>query len=81
MVQIHLNLLDYMPRFQKENGVYYAPPEICRILKLIKESKIKNFIRSKTWYSIGKTNNYEKNDFIVSVVNEDRYDTLYFILI
>ena len=29
-------LLDYMPRFQKENGVYYSPPEICRILKLIK---------------------------------------------
>ena len=71
-------LLDYMPRFQKENGVYYAPPEICRILKLIKGNpKLKILYDPKLEYSIGKTNNYEKNDFIVSVVNEERYDTLY----
>ena len=71
-------LLDYMPRFQKENGVYYAPPEICRILKLIKGNpKLKILYDPKLEYSIGRTNNYEKNDFIVSVVNEERYDTLY----
>jgi GH15 family glucan-1,4-alpha-glucosidase len=71
-------LLDYMPRFQKENGVYYAPPEICRILKLIKGNpKLKILYDPKLEYSIGKTNNYEKKDFIVSVVNEERYDTLY----
>ena len=71
-------LLDYMPRFQKENGVYYAPPEICRILKLVKGNpKLKVLYDPKLVYSIGRTNNYEKNDFIVSVVNEERYDTLY----
>jgi len=71
-------LLDYMPRFQKENGVYYAPPEICRILKLVKGSpKLKVLYDPRLVYSIGRTNNYEKNDFIVSVVNEERYDTLY----
>lgn len=71
-------LLDYMPRFQKENGVYYAPPEICRILKLVKGNpKLKVLYDPRLVYSIGRTNNYEKNDFIVSVVNEERYDTLY----
>ena len=71
-------LLDYMPRFQKENGVYFAPPEICRILKLVKGNpKLKVLYDPKLVYSIGRTNNYEKNDFIVSVVNEERYDTLY----
>ena len=71
-------ILDYMPRFQKENGVYYAPPEICRILKLIKGNpKLKVLYDPGLVYSIGRTNNYEKNDFIVSVVNEERYDTLY----
>ena len=71
-------LLDYMPRFQKENGVYHAPPEICRILKLVKGNpKLKVLYDPKLVYSIGRTNNYEKNDFIVSVVNEERYDTLY----
>ena len=71
-------LLDYMPRFQKENGVYYAPPEICRILKLVKGSpKLKVLYDPRLVYSVGRTNNYEKNDFIVSVVNEERYDTLY----
>ena len=71
-------LLDYMPRFQKENGVYHAPPEICRILKLVKGNpKLKVLYDPRLVYSIGRTNNYEKNDFIVSVVNEERYDTLY----
>ncbi len=71
-------LLDYMPRFQKENGVYYAPPEISRILKLVKGNpKLKVLYDPRLVYSIGRTNNYEKNDFVVSVVNEERYDTLY----
>ena len=71
-------LLDYMPRFQEENGLYYAPPEICRILKLIKGNpRLKILYDPRLEYSVGKTNNYEKNDFIVSVVNEERYDTLY----
>ncbi len=71
-------LLDFMPRFQKENGEYYAPPEVCRILKLVKGNPILKILYDpRLEYSIGKTNHYEKNDFIVSVVNEERYDTLY----
>jgi GH15 family glucan-1,4-alpha-glucosidase len=29
-------VLDFMPRYQKESGVYYSPPEIIRFFKLIK---------------------------------------------
>ena len=55
------HLLDFMPRFQKENGIYYAPPEISRVLKLIKGNpKFRVLYDPKLEYSIGKTNNYEK---------------------
>ena len=38
-------LLDFMPRFQKDNGIYYAPPEICRLVKVIKGKPIIVIIR------------------------------------
>ena len=29
-------LIDFMPRFQMENGQYYAPPELIRFIKPLK---------------------------------------------
>ena len=65
-----------MPRFQKDNGVYYAPPEICRLVKVIKgNSIIKVLYDPQLEYAQGETKNYVKDDFIVSV-DDQRYDTL-----
>ena len=71
-------VIDFMPRYQKENGIYYSPPQIVRVLKLVKgKPKFRVSYNPKLSFSLGKTNNYVKENFIVSVLNEDRYETLY----
>jgi GH15 family glucan-1,4-alpha-glucosidase len=70
-------LIDFMPRYQKDNGVYYAPPEISRIVKHIKGSPVfKALYDPRLEYAKGKTENYIKDDFIISVVDDENYDTL-----
>ena len=70
-------LLDFMPRFQKDNGVYYAPPEITRLVKWIKGNpSFKVLYDPQLEYAQGETKNYIKDDFIISVVDDQRYDTL-----
>ena len=71
-------LCDFMPRYQKENGVYYAPPEITRVFKLIKGSpKFKVIYDPRLEYSQGETSTYIKDEFIISIVDDQKYDTLY----
>jgi GH15 family glucan-1,4-alpha-glucosidase len=66
-----------MPRFQKDNGVYYAPPEITRLVKWIKGNpSFKVLYDPQLEYAQGETKNYIKDDFIISVVDDQRYDTL-----
>ncbi len=70
-------LIDFMPRYQKENGVYYAPPEISRILKRIKGTPlIKVLYDPRLEYAQGETKSYVKDDFIISIVNKKNYDSL-----
>ena len=70
-------LIDFMPRYQKDNGVYYAPPEISRILKRIKgTSLIKVLYDPRLEYAQGETKSYVKDDFIISIVNKKNYDSL-----
>ena len=70
-------LLDFMPRYQKDNGVYYAPPEITRLVKLIKGNPtFKVLYDPQLEYAQGQTQNYVKDDFIISVVDDERYDSL-----
>ena len=70
-------LIDFMPRYQKDNGVYYAPPEISRIVKHIKGSPVFNILYDpRLEYAKGKTESYIKDDFIISVVDDQNYDTL-----
>ena len=70
-------LLDFMPRFQKDNGVYYAPPEINRLVKWIKGSpSFKVLYDPQLEYAQGETKSYIKDDFIISVINDERYDTV-----
>jgi GH15 family glucan-1,4-alpha-glucosidase len=72
------HLIDFMPRFQKNAANYYAPPEITRLLKHIKGSpSFKVIYNPKLEYAMGETSNYVKDDFIVSIVDDEAYDTLY----
>ena len=71
-------IIDFMPRYQKENGTFYSPPEIIRIFKLLKgEPRFKILYDPRLEYSNGITNNYIKERFIVSVIDHENHDTLY----
>ena len=71
-------VLDYMPRYEKEGGVYYAPPEITRVLKhLHGKPTFRVRYDPKLEYAEGVTKNYIKDRFIVSIVDDKKYDTLF----
>ena len=71
-------ILDFMPRFQKDNGTYHAPPELTRVFRHLKGTptcRIK--YDPKLEYALGETKSYVKKNFIVSIVNDVNYDTLF----
>ncbi len=71
-------LIDYMPRFKNDDGTFYSSPEIHRILLPIKGNpKIKVNYDPKLEYSSGKTKKYIKKNFIVSIVEDKNYETLF----
>ena len=71
-------VLDYMPRYEKEGSVYYAPPEITRVLKhLYGIPTFRVLYDPKLEYAEGVTKNYIKENFIVSIVDDKKYDTLF----
>ena len=71
-------LIDYMPRFKNDNGTFYSSPEIHRILLPIKGNpKIKVNYDPKLEYSSGKTKKHIKKNFIVSIVEDKNYETLF----
>ena len=71
-------LIDYMPRFKNDDGTFYSSPEIHRILLPIKGNpKIKVNYDPKLEYSSGKTKKHIKKNFIVSIVEDKNYETLF----
>ena len=71
-------LLDFMPRFKKEDGIFYSPPEIVRVFKhLSGRPTFRVIYDPRLEYAIGETKNYVKDNFIVSIVDDKHYDTLF----
>ncbi|MGB0254545.1 MAG: glycoside hydrolase family 15 protein [Flavobacteriaceae bacterium] len=71
-------VIDFMPRFQKDNGQYHAPPEITRLLRPLKGTPTCKIVyQPKLEYALGETKSYVKDNFIVSVVDDTNYDTLF----
>ena len=71
-------LIDYMPRYKNDDGTFYSSPEIHRILIPIKGCpKIKVDYDPKLEYSLGKTKKHIKKNFIVSIVEDKNYETLF----
>ena len=72
------DVVDFMPRFKDDNEGYYSSPEIQRILIPKKGTPSFKVVYSpKLDYAKGKTKNYIKKNFIVSVLDEDIYETLF----
>ena len=71
-------IIDYMPRYQLKKNNYYSPPEISRIVRLINGNpQIRIIYDPKLDYSLGESKSYAKDDFIVTVSENDNYETLY----
>ena len=71
-------VLDFMTRYKLDDQNFYSPPEIQRLIKPIKGlPKIKVLYNPTLEYANGKTETYEKEDFIVSVFDEASYETLF----
>ncbi len=71
-------LIDFLPRYRKENQKYHSPPEIIRIIKVIEGNpKVKVKYNPKLEYALGETKTFIKKNFIVSLTEEERFDTLY----
>jgi GH15 family glucan-1,4-alpha-glucosidase len=71
-------VFDFMPRYYKTSGGYHSPPEFIRYMKHVSgKPEIIVDYDPKLEYAKGITNNYAKKDFIVSLNDEDTYDTLF----
>ena len=61
-----------------QKNYYYSPPEISRIVRLVNGNpQIKIIYDPKLDYSLGESKSYVKDDFIVTVSENDNYETLY----
>ena len=71
-------VIDFMPRYRKENGAYHSPPEIIRYLKKISGCPgLSIQYEPKLEYAQGATKCYVKDDFIISVTNTTKFDSLF----
>lgn len=69
---------DFMPRYYKDSGGYHSPPEFIRYIKYISgKPTIKVKYDPKLEYAKGDTKTYIKNDFVVSLTDNETYDTLF----
>lgn len=71
-------LHDFMPRYHKDDGSYFAPPEVIRYIKLVSgKPKFKVIYNPKLEYAQGKTESFIKKDFIASLTHEVKFDTVF----
>ena len=71
-------LIDFMPRYPREDGTYYSPPDVIRYIRLVKGSpKMKVLFNPKLNYAKGETFSENKGDYIKSFTKEGKYDSLF----
>ena len=69
---------DFMPRYYMAEKKYHKPPEVIRSIKHCSGSpSFKVDYQPKLEYAKGVTSSYLKHDFIVSINDEETYDTLF----
>jgi len=69
---------DFMPRYLKENGDYHTPPEIIRYIRLIAgKPRFRLNYNPALGYAMHETFNYIKKDFIISITETQKFDSLF----
>ncbi|MGJ5641173.1 glycoside hydrolase family 15 protein [Formosa sp. S-31] len=72
------DILDFMPRYHKMSGGYQSPPEIIRYIKYQKgRPKFSVEYNPKLEYALGETNTFVKPEFIVSLTDKEKFDTIF----
>ncbi|MDR5590024.1 glycoside hydrolase family 15 protein [Christiangramia sp. SM2212] len=72
-------LIDFMPRYPREDGSYYAPPDVIRFFRLISgEPKFSIKYDPKLDFAREKTYSEHKGEYIKSFTKEGKYDSAYF---
>src|SRR5690606_1334286 len=71
-------LIDFMPRYKREDGSFYAPPDIIRFIRLLKgQPVLKIKYDPRLEFAMEKTFNENKKDYIKSSTQKGKYDSLY----
>ena len=71
-------LIDFMPRYMREDGSYYAPPDIIRFFRLLKGKPVlKVKYDPRIEFSSEKTYSGNKGDYIKSYTKDGCYDSLF----
>lgn len=71
-------IIDFMPRYKRENKGYYTPPDIVRYFKLTKGKPSFSIIYNpKLEYAKYETTTIIENEYIESYTTEGDYDSLY----
>ncbi len=71
-------LQDFMPRYHKDISNYYAPPEVIRFIKHISgKPKFSVKYQPKLEYALGETKTYVKKNFVVSLTEGEKFETVF----
>ncbi|SHF53605.1 Glucoamylase (glucan-1,4-alpha-glucosidase), GH15 family [Salegentibacter echinorum] len=71
-------VIDFMPRYMREDGSFYAPPDIIRFIRHIKgKPKFRVKYDPKLDFAMEKTYNSNQQNYIKSHTKEGKYDSLF----
>ncbi len=71
-------LIDFMPRYMREDGSYYSPPDIIRFFRLLKGKPVlKVKYDPRLEFSREKTYSDNKGDYIKSYTQDGTYDSMF----
>ncbi len=71
-------LIDFMPRYMREDGSYYSPPDIIRFFRLLKGKPVlKVKYDPRLDFSREKTYSNNKGGYIKSFTQDGTYDSLF----
>ncbi|MDA3926332.1 MAG: glycoside hydrolase family 15 protein [Kiritimatiellae bacterium] len=71
-------VLDFMPRYKEEKGVYHCPPEVIRYIKVISGApRIKLNYNPRLIYGKNETKTFQERKYIKSTVSNDAYESIY----
>lgn len=71
-------IIDFMPRYRKDNGDYHSPPEIIRYIRKVSGApRFTIKYDPKLEYALDNTLSLVKKDFVISLTNTKKFDSLF----